>query len=107
MTDHNEEVNEIKAASWNECISPRLETIKSWFKQPAWEIGIGAYLTLQHKNLQKLLNKGCASQRDEDKLRGRILMLEELLELPSVVTHNITVAEKEKTRPKPSGTAGY
>lgn len=107
MTDHSNEVEEIKAQSWNECIVPRLEIIKAWFKHPAWEEGIGAYLTFQHKTLQKLLNKGCVSQRDEDKLRGRILMLEELLDLPSTISNNIAVAENEKKRPKPSGTAGY
>jgi hypothetical protein len=107
MSEPSNEINEIKAKSWNECISPRLESIVRWFKHEEWTLGTGAFLAHQKNQLQKLLNVGCDTQRKEDQLRGRIQMLEELLEMPSVIARQIELSENEKKRPTPSGTAGY
>jgi len=105
MSDQQNEVNEIKAKAWNDCITPRLEAIRGWFHSDTWSHGVGAYLSYQKNQLQKKLNAGLPNQRDEDKLRGQIVMLEELLDLPGVIDNHIDTANKQKNTPK--GNAGY
>lgn len=101
------EANEIKAKAWGACIVPRLDAIRAWFTADVWKDSVGAYLMHQKIQLQGELNRGCESQREEDKLRGRIIMLTELLELPSVIDHNIELADAQKKKAGPQGHAGY
>lgn len=101
------EVNEIKAKAWNECITPRLDAIRAWFKADVWREAVGAYLAYNLKQLQVQLNKGCESQREEDRLRGRILMLSDLLDMPNVIENNIAQADAQKHKAGPGGKAGY
>jgi hypothetical protein len=103
MTAPNE--NEIKAQSWNECISPRLESLLGWYSGDEWSKGIAAHYRKVLETLQTALNNGQDSQRKEDIIRGRLLAIQEFLDMPNVIRGQI-----EKTnvqRPKPKGDAGY
>lgn len=107
MTEHNEQENERKAESWNKCIAPRLESLLGWFNQNEWNLGVSAYLEHARQSLQRQLNNGCDTTRKEDIIRGRLLAIQEFLELPEVIKSHIDKANKKDSRPKPRGDAGY
>ena len=103
MSEHNE--NELKATGWNKYISPRVESLRGWFSSSDWTTGISPFLQEQLAILQKQLNAGQPSQRQEDIIRGRLLAIQEFLDLPATIENQIALGNKKKV--KPQGDAGY
>jgi hypothetical protein len=103
MTDHNE----TKTALWNKYFTPNLKYLEGFLGQPQWYDLIAAYLLGIRNILQEQLNLGLESLREEDKVRGRILAINELLELPIVIGNQLGIEAEKKPAAKPAGTAGY
>jgi hypothetical protein len=93
--------NEIKAAAWNACIVPHLESISTWFKRPEWAEAVGAYLVNQRETLLRLLVKGNTLPTDDKFVIGRISMLMDILDMPGAIERNIKLKDEAKKRPQP------
>ena len=98
--------NEQKTKEWNECISPRLESLRAWFSSDDWTKGINSYLgnVLQGRR-QHLERQGNDALTDQF-IKGQISMLREIMEMPSVIGKQIELVEKNKLA-GPKGDAGY
>jgi hypothetical protein len=101
MTD-----NDKKVEQWNKAIAPRINSFGSWFKDPCWVDGWEPYLRGQLKQLMTALIIGGESS-DMDKLRGKIIALEEMLAFPETIENSITQAETIQKKQRNVGDAGY
>ncbi len=97
---------------WNNCIASRLEVMRGYLAQEAWQKGISVYLRAKlGELLGTFLRKGGTKEyRDAgaaDYLRGYAAAVEFLLSLPASVDGQIQrEADKKKAGP-PRGDAGY
>lgn len=99
--------NEIKARSWNDCITPNLESIRTWFNMDPWTQGVGAYLRdVKERLLDNLMKRG-HSERDQEFIMGQIAMLREILQFPETVRKQLDNKAKANQQPRPQGEAGY
>ena len=99
--------NEIKAQSWNECISPQLESIRQWFNMEQWTQGVGAYLQQVQERLLDNMLKPNQDEKLIEYTRGQIAILREVLQFPETVRRQIDNKAKQVQQPRPTGEAGY
>jgi hypothetical protein len=105
--------NELKAKSWNECVVPRLESIRAWFASSDWTEGLAPhYREAQSRFMDYLLQGNSTLTHEQEKfLLGELAQIREFLALPETILKNIMLrdrnqAEAEK-RSKSVGKAGY
>ncbi len=97
---------------WNECFSSRLEAMRGYLAQEAWEKGIAVYLRAKLGYLIALWIRDGGKQeyRDSgaaDYLRGYAAAVEYLLALPASIDGQIDRQEEGKKTGAPKGSAGY
>lgn len=100
------DTNEAKTKDWNESISPRLESLRSWFNDDNWKQGAGAYLKSQLARRQQHLEAIENDPRSDQFIKGQISMLRQILALPDVIDRQIELLSKATTH-HPKGDAGY
>ena len=100
------DANESKTKQWNECISPRLTALHSWFLSDEWLKGVRPYLNAVMEQRQGHLEELKNEVKDDYFIKGQIAMLRQIMSLPSVIDNQIKQIEENQKR-KPSGDAGY
>jgi hypothetical protein len=97
---------------WQKCISGRLEVMRGYLAQEAWQKGIAPYLSASMGAClrQFMRNGGKPEYRmsgGADYMRGFIAAIEILLSLPASVEAQIAQEEKKVDAGRPQGSAGY
>jgi hypothetical protein len=97
---------------WQKSISGRLEVMRGYLAQEAWQKGIAPYLsaTLGSCLRQFMRNGGKPEYRmagGSDYMRGFVAAIELLLSLPASVDAQIEQEEKKTESSGPRGQAGY
>ena len=91
---------------WNEAISSRLESLRSYLRQDEWTKGIDIHLkAVMGNGIAKMLGESL-SQDANNYLRGFIAGLKMVSSLPNSVEVAIS-GEVQKTKSGPKGDAGY
>lgn len=105
--------NEIKAKNWNECVVPRLESVRAWLSVSDWTEGLAPWLRQSRDQLVTALIQGNSTLTFEQTrfLAGQIAMCNEILALPDTILTNIMEMDRNKAeaekRQKSIGNAGY
>jgi hypothetical protein len=113
MSEATNPIDEAGAKSWNECIKPRLESIRGWYTDGAWHSGVAPYLRNRlNLYVDQLVQGNSTRTHEQDRfMAGQIAMMKEILALPDMIDRAIDTIEKlkaqEKQRTESVGKAGY
>lgn len=106
-------IDEAGAKSWNECIKPRLESIRGWYTDGAWTAGVAPYLRNRlNMYIDQLVQGNSTRTHEQDRfMAGQIAMMKEILAMPEAVGRAIEVIDKNKEQQeklkKSIGKSGY
>lgn len=100
-------INEVKAKAWNLAIAPRAPALLSFVSSDEWLNGIEAWLKSLEQQLDRALRHGSKSRDEDQFLRGKISMCEEILDLPAVLKNFIEEKANREKQAASRGIAGY
>ena len=98
--------NESRVQYWNECISPRLEVMRSWFLSEAWKKGLHPYMNLMLGQRRDHLERQANDTASDQFIKGQIAMLKQIMGIPDVINNQIEQIKANQEK-GPSGDAGY
>lgn len=100
-----QQVVDIQTRAWNKHISPHLDGLRQWFNEAAWLESVAPYLKeISEMSVDLVLMR---PGDDASFLRGKTLMMRDLLKFPEVIKRQIDAKEKAINQPRPQGEAGY
>lgn len=105
-TEIVEALTKSQTKEWNEALSSRLESVRSFLEQDQWTKGIHVYLrSIQAEGMRKLIGEN-VPENGIHYLRGLIAGLQIALSLPSTLDAQIALKSSAPSR-APKGDAGY
>jgi len=100
-----QQVVDIQTRAWNKHITPHLDGLRQWFNDSAWLESVAPYLReISEMSVDLVLMR---PGDDAAFLRGKTLMMRDLLKFPEVIKRQIDAKDKASNQPRPSGEAGY
>jgi hypothetical protein len=101
-----EALTKSQTKEWNEALSSRLESVRSFLDQDQWAKGVAIYLrAVQAEAMRKLIGENLPDA-GVHYVRGLIAGLQIVLSLPTTIEGQISMKATAQNR-APKGDAGY